>query len=121
MATSAARSKIAPRPSAVARWEAVLNTFSKTRGTASTNVGRNACRSATRFLMSALCPSRDRDLTAPIWMIRANTCASGRKSSVEASSGSKSSCSSSTATPSSTMKLPCVSMQPLGRPVVPEV
>ena len=40
---------------------------------------------------------------------------------VEASSGSKSSGSSSTATPSSTMKLPCVSMQPLGRPVVPEV
>ena len=29
--------------------------------------------------------------------------------------------SSSTATPSSNMKLPCVSMQPLGRPVVPEV
>ena len=39
MAVSAARSKILPRPSAVARCEAVLNTFSKTRGTARTNVG----------------------------------------------------------------------------------
>ena len=55
---------MAPRPSAVARCEAVLKTFSKTRGTASTNVGRNACRSATRFLMSELWPSRVRDLTA---------------------------------------------------------
>jgi hypothetical protein len=69
----------------VARCEAVLKTFSKTRGTASTNVGRNAWRSATRFLMSALCPSRVRDFTQPTWMIRANTWASGRKSSVEAS------------------------------------
>ena len=71
--------------------------------------------------MSALWPSRVRDLMQPIWMIRAKTWASGRKSSVEAPSVSKSVSSSSTATPSSNMKLPWVSMQPLGRPVVPEV
>jgi hypothetical protein len=52
-ATSAARSKILPRPSAVAFWEAVLKTFSNTRGTASTNVGRNCPRSRRRFLASA--------------------------------------------------------------------
>ena len=71
--------------------------------------------------MSALWPSRVRDLTQPTWMIRAKTWARGRKSSVEAPSVSKSRSSSSTATPSSNMKLPWVSMQPLGRPVVPEV
>ena len=71
--------------------------------------------------MSELWPIRMRLLTLPTWMIRANTCASGRNSSVEAPSVSKSSCSSSTATPSSNMKLPWVSMQPLGRPVVPLV
>ena len=52
MATSAARPKILPRPSATARWEAVLNTFSKTRGTARMNVGRNSAKSSSRFLMS---------------------------------------------------------------------
>ena len=71
--------------------------------------------------MSPLCAIRVRDFTQPTWMIRAKTCASGRKSSVEASSVSNSASSSGTATPSSTMKLPWVSMQPLGRPVVPEV
>ena len=120
MAVSAARSKILPRPSAVARCEAVLKTFSNTRGTASTNVGLNSPRSTTRFLMSELWPIRTRCFTQPIWMIRANTCASGRNCSVEAPSENSSS-SSSTPTPSSNMKLPCVIMQPLGRPVVPEV
>ena len=98
-----------------------MKTFSKTRGTARMKVGLNSPRSATRFLMSALWPIRARLLTHPTWMIRAKTWASGRKSRVEASSVSKSSASSSTATPSSNMKLPCVSMQPLGLPVVPLV
>ena len=57
----------------------------------------------------------------PTWMIRAKTCAKGRKRRVEASSASKSISSSWIVTPSSNMKLPWVSMQPLGRPVVPEV
>ena len=127
MATSAARPKILPRPSATARCEAVLNTFSKTRGTARMNVGWNSARSSSRFLMSAEWPIRTRALTQPTWMIRANTWASGRNSSVDgctsavSDGGSNSSSSSSTATVSSNMKLPWVSMQPLGRPVVPEV
>src|SRR5262245_57813548 len=57
MAVSAARSKIFPRPSDVARCDAVLKTFSNTRGTASRNVGWKTARSGTRFLMSALCQS----------------------------------------------------------------
>ena len=71
--------------------------------------------------MSALWPSRTRLLTQPTWMIRANTCASGRNSRVLASSSSNSSSRTPVATPSSNMKLPWVSMQPLGRPVVPDV
>ncbi len=82
MAVSAARSKILPLPSAVARCDAVLKTFSKTRGTASTKVGLNSWRSRTRFLMSELWPIRVRDFTQPTWMIRAKTCARGRKSRV---------------------------------------
>ena len=121
MATSAARSKTFPRPSAVAFCEAVLNTFSNTRGTARMNVGWNSARSSSRCLMSLVWPTLTRAFTAPTWMIRANTWASGRNSSVAASSGANSPCISSTATPSSNMKLPCVSMQPFGRPVVPEV
>ena len=124
MATSAARSKSLPRPSAVAFWDAVLKILSNTRGTASTNVGWNWPRSRTRNWGSELWPSRTRAFTAPSWMTRANTCASGRKSRVaapSAPSGANSSSSSSIATPSSVMKLPCVSMQPLGEPVVPEV
>ena len=121
MAVSVARSKTLPRPSAAAFWEAVLKTFSKTRGTASTKVGRKDCRSGRRFLMLGLWPRRGRDMTQPTWMIRAKTCASGRKSNVEAPSVSNRDSSSSVATPSSKRKLPCVSMQPFGRPVVPEV
>ena len=76
--------------------------------------------------MSAEWPIRTRAFTQPTWMIRAKTWARGRNSSVEApspcsSDGAKSASSSSMATVSSNMKLPWVSMQPLGRPVVPEV
>ena len=52
IAVSAALSKILPLPSAVARCEAVLKTFSNTRGTARMKVGWNTPKSATRFLMS---------------------------------------------------------------------
>ena len=113
-----------PRPSAVARWLAVLKTFSKTRGTARMKVGLNARGRRRRFLMSALWPSRTRALTQPTWMIRAKTWASGRNSSVRPRPrrrGEQLVAARATATPSSNMKLPWVSMQPLGRPVVPEV
>ena len=118
---SAARSKILPRPSAVAFCDAVLNTFSNTRGTARMKVGWKLCSWGSRLLMSALWPSRARDFTAPTWMIRAKTWASGRNSRVDAPSASNSRSSSATATVSSVWKLSWVSMQPLGRPVVPDV
>jgi len=110
-----------PLPSAAARCEAVLKTFSKTRGTARMKVGLNTAKSSSRLLTSEECPILTRALTQPTWMMRANTCARGRNNSVEAPSASNSFSSSSTATVSSNMKLPCVSMQPFGRPVVPEV
>ena len=76
--------------------------------------------------MSAEWPIRTRALTQPTWMIRANTCASGQEQQrggtlALLAGGANSASSSSMATVSSNMKLPWVSMQPLGRPVVPEV
>ena len=71
--------------------------------------------------MSAEWPSRTRFRTAPTWMIRAKTCASGRNNRVEASSSSNSACELVGRADSSDRKLPCVSTQPFGRPVVPEV
>ena len=105
----------------MARWEAVLKTFSKTRGTASRNVGRNPASWVARSVTSEEWPSRVRVRMLPTWITRAKTWASGRNSRVAASSSSNSSLSSTVATPSSNMKLPWVSMQPLGRPVVPDV
>jgi len=71
--------------------------------------------------MSGVWPRRVRDVMQPIWMIRAKTCASGRNSSVLRPSMLNRPSSESTTTPSSNMKLPWVSTQPFGRPVVPEV
>ena len=65
MAVSAARSKIAPRPSAAARCEAVLKTFSKTRGTPRMKVGRTAWRSSSSLVASPLCARTVRDFTQP--------------------------------------------------------
>ena len=58
--------------------------------------------------------------TTPTWIIRANACASGRKSRVEAPS-LNSWRSTGTALAMSEYMLRWVSMQPLGRPVVPLV
>ncbi len=103
-----------------------MKTFSKTRGTARMNVGWNSAKSSSRLRMSEEWPSRTRAFTAPTSTMRAKTWASGRKSSVAGASlpsdaGSKSSGRSARTTVSSNMKLPWVSMQPLGLPVVPEV
>jgi len=57
----------------------------------------------------------------PSWMIRPKTWASGRKSRVEAPWTEKSWGMPATMLLTSNMKLPWVSMQPLGRPVVPDV
>ena len=70
--------------------------------------------------MSAVWPIVARTCTVPIWMSRANECASGRKSSVRAPS-----CSSdgrpAIELPTSKSMLRWVSTQPFGRPVVPLV
>ena len=120
MATWAARSKILPLPSASAFALAWLKTFSKTRGTASTNVGWKAPRSATRFLTSGVCPMTVRVLTAPTCSTRASTCASGMNSSSEPCTFMNRS-SRLMPLPISNRKLPWVSSQPFGRPVVPLV
>ena len=62
-------------------------------------------------------------MTQPTSINRAKTCASGRKSSVEALAGAPNSslAAASTTLPHSARKLRWVSTQPLGRPVVPEV
>ena len=62
-----------------------------------------------------------RDIIVPMWMIRANTCASGRNSSVLASSPLNIRVSTATALPASNSRFSWVSTQPLGRPVVPDV
>ena len=74
--------------------------------------------------MLGACPSRTRARRQPTATIRPKTWESGRKSSVEAGSvltDLKTGCSSSVALSTSAKKLPWVSTQPLGRPVVPEV
>ena len=54
-------------------------------------------------------------------MKRAKTCASGRKSSVDAPSRLTTSSIFAVAFSARPRKFSCVSSQPLGRPVVPEV
>ena len=71
--------------------------------------------------MSDECPIRTPAVTASTSTNRANTCASGRKSSVEAPSALTTSESFSAAFSARVRKLPWVSSTPLGRPVVPEV
>ena len=65
-------------------------------------------------------------MRAPDWthstsMNRAKTCARGRNSRVEAPFALTTSPRRSTVFSASAMKLSCVSSQPFGRPVVPEV
>ena len=84
-------------------------------------VGWNAAKSSSSALMSDECPIRTPAVTASTSMNRANTCASGRKSRVEAPSALTTSASFSAVFSARVRKLPCVSSTPLGRPVVPEV
>ncbi len=57
----------------------------------------------------------------PTWMTRASTCASGRNSSVEPPVTLKISGLAALPLRTSASMLRCVSSQPLGRPVVPDV
>ena len=91
------------------------------------NVGWKVAKSAIRFFTSAVWPSWPRAMTTPTSIIRANTCASGRNSRVEAFSSWKTFDSVASASlalmtlAASKRKFPWVSSQPLGRPVVPDV
>ena len=84
------------------------------------NVGRKVARSATRALVSGVCPRMAPAGMTSTSMNRANTCASGMKSRVR-EPGGQTSPSSATALRARSTKLPWVSSAPLGRPVVPEV
>lgn len=89
-------------------------------------MGRKPARSASRssVWMEGAWPRRTLARMQPIATILPNTCESGRKRSVEAGSFDtdlKTGWRSSIALSTSAKKLPWVSTQPFGRPVVPEV
>ncbi len=84
------------------------------------NVGSKTAKSLSRFLTSDVWPIVIRFSTHPTWMMRANTWASGRNSSVDAPSVN-SSRRPSVVVAASNRKLPWVSSHPFGRPVVPLV
>ncbi|CAM5617840.1 hypothetical protein SGLAM104S_04377 [Streptomyces glaucescens] len=87
-ATSTAFSNAPERPSRSALRRAASKTFSKMYGTARKKVGRKAARSGSRAAAFSCgwWPKRTRPRIAATCTIRPNTCASGRKSRVAASS-----------------------------------
>ena len=80
----------------------------------------NAARSSSSVATVGLCPRVEPETKQRIWMYRANTCASGRNSRVLASSFTRP-VKLEAPLRASPRKLPWVSSQPFGRPVVPEV
>ena len=110
-----------PFPSAIAFCCAELYTFSKTRGTASRNVGLKPCSMGSKLVMSGACPMRALERMQATSIARPNTCAMGRKSNVAAPELRKTSGYAAITLSTSAMKFAWVSMQPFGRPVVPEV
>ncbi len=86
------------------------------------NVGWNVARSGSSVLVSGMWPSTAPASMAPTWMRRANECARGRKSRVDAPGVSKITDSGPrTALRALASRLPWVISHPFGRPVVPEV
>jgi hypothetical protein len=85
------------------------------------NVGRKEAKSSSSDRMSLEWPIRAVASTQSTWMNRAKTWASGRKSSVAAPSALTTDASDSQVFSARSLKLPWVSWQPLGRPVVPDV
>ena len=71
--------------------------------------------------MSAEWPRRTPARMQPSWIARPNTWATGRKSSVDEPGARKTSGRPQTTLSTSNMKFLWVSVQPLGRPVVPDV
>ncbi len=120
--SAAARKIFFFTPLAAACCCAVLNTFSKTRGTASKNSGLVSTRPLARVEESGQCSRIAPPSMQATWMILANECASGRKSRVEEPATSNSSASAPwTALRPPESRFRWVSSQPLGRPVVPDV
>ena len=85
------------------------------------NVGWNVARSGSSVPMSGMWPSTAPASTAPTSIRRANECARGRKSRVDAPGVSKITDSQRTAFRALASRLPWVISHPFGRPVVPEV
>ena len=71
--------------------------------------------------MSETCPQRAPAATVSTETKRANTCARGMNSTVEVSWRTTSPSEEDRVWLTSSAKFSCVSSQPLGRPVVPEV
>ncbi len=120
MATEVARSKIRFLAPLLAPLWATPKTFSKTRGTATMNVGLKSCISGTRRAKLLTYPMRTPSVTQATCTTRARMWASGRKASVELSASSTSR-SAAAAWRASQMRLRWVSAHPFGRPVVPDV
>ena len=120
IAVPAARSKILPLPPSRAFCSAVLYTFSNTRGTDTTNVGLNTPNVGTRFLMSLVKPRVTLLVKAATVSARASTWARGRNTSSRSPLTNRSG-KLALAPWISESRLACVSWQPLGNPVVPDV
>ena len=120
MATSSALSKILPCPSAAALCWAALNTFSNTRGTATSSVGRASASSSGKWAKSVANASLVPHSTHTRAMILVSVWASGRNSKVTSSSPSIDRMASRFWA-TFVRRLLWVCMQPLGRPVVPDV
>jgi len=84
-------------------------------------VGLNVAMSATACLTSGVWPIGSWPTSISTSTNRANTCASGRKSSEFAPGSLTISGSRLTASSDNSTKFPWLSTTPLGRPVVPEV
>jgi hypothetical protein len=119
-AVSTAFSKMLPLPPAIAFCCAPVKTFSKMRGTAATKVGWNIGSSSRRCCGLVAKPTRTPFSTEATWRIFAKECASGRNSSCE-SSGVIISWMPWMVFLLFDRRLPWVSTQPFGRPVVPDV
>ena len=121
MAVCAAARKILPLPPASAFCSAELYTFSKTRGTASRNVGWNEPSAGRSCFVSGWWPVFTPAWMSRIEMKRAKTCAVVMNSSVEAPGVLTTSSSDFAELRESSTKLLCVRTQPFGRPVDPDV
>jgi hypothetical protein len=123
MAVASAAANNRWRPAVSARSRAPATILSSTRGTMSRMVGRNTGSCLVRGPGPGRYPARLPARTMQSATTRARMCDSGRKNRVDASSASTRSRTPGTAMTARTaaVRLPWLSMQPFGRPVLPEV